>query len=179
MRPSPRRLADIDWQDWRARDRATLIFAIEGDQVLLIRKKRGLGAGKVNGPGGKLDPGEAPIDCARREFEEELLATPLSLEERGELRFQFCDGYSIHVHVFVASGLDGEARETEEAIPLWTPIAAIPYDEMWEDDRLWLPGVLAGGRVDGRFIFDGDSMLDHDLPLLIGASRSPAPGRPG
>ena len=27
-------------------------------EVLLIRKKRGLGAGKINGPGGKIDPGE-------------------------------------------------------------------------------------------------------------------------
>jgi len=158
-----RRLVDIDWAQWRAHDRATLVFVIEGRRILLIRKKRGLGAGKINGPGGKLDPGETPRDCAQREVEEELCATPIGLVARGELRFQFTDGYSIHVYVFVASGLAGNAQETDEAIPIWTPVEAVPYDEMWADDRLWLPGVMAGGRVDGRFIFEGDSMLDHAL----------------
>jgi 8-oxo-dGTP diphosphatase len=142
-----RRLADIDWAQWRAHDRATLVFVIEGRRILLIRKKRGLGAGKINGPGGKLDPGETPRDCAQREVEEELCATPIGLVARGELRFQFTDGYSIHVYVFVASGLAGNAQETDEAIPIWTPVEAVPYDEMWADDRLWLPGVMAGAST--------------------------------
>jgi 8-oxo-dGTP diphosphatase len=160
---TPRRVADIHWPDWCARDRATLVFVVRDGRVLLIRKKRGLGAGKINGPGGKIDPGETPLDCARREVEEELRATPLGLEARGELRFQFCDGYSIHVHVFVASGLLGEPVETDEAVPHWSVIEEVPYDEMWADDRLWLPRVMAGGHVDGRFVFDDDEMLDHDL----------------
>jgi 8-oxo-dGTP diphosphatase len=157
------RLADIDWTQWRARDHATLVFVIEDDRILLIRKKRGLGAGKINGPGGKLEPNETASECARREVEEELCITPLGLEARGELRFQFTDGYSIHVHVFVASAFEGQVQETDEALPLWTPIEAIPYDEMWADDRLWLPGVIAGGQVDGRFVFEDDVLLDHEL----------------
>jgi hypothetical protein len=34
---------------------------------------------------------------------------------------------------------------------------------MWADDALWLPLVLAGRSVSGRFVFDGDAMLDHEL----------------
>ena len=158
-------LADIDWSAWRAVDRATLTFVLDGDRVLLIRKKRGLGAGKVNGPGGRLEPGEAPIDCATREVEEELGVTPLGLEYRGENLFQFVDGYSIHVYAFVASGYRGKVRETDEAAPLWTDLGAIPYDEMWEDDRLWLPHALAGRAPRGRYIFDGDRMLDWELEI--------------
>ena len=41
--------------DWRPVHQATLLFVINDGNVLLIRKKRGLGAGKINGPGGKLD----------------------------------------------------------------------------------------------------------------------------
>ena len=52
------RLVDIDWENWRAKDPATLVFVFRDDEVLLINKKRGLGKGKVNGPGGKVDPGE-------------------------------------------------------------------------------------------------------------------------
>ena len=54
------RLADLDWSTWRARDPATLVFVLRGDEVLLIDKKTGLGMGKVNAPGGKVDPGETP-----------------------------------------------------------------------------------------------------------------------
>ncbi|MCG8456398.1 MAG: 8-oxo-dGTP diphosphatase [Holophagales bacterium] len=164
-----RRLAEIEWSTWVAVDTATLTFVLRGRgdarEVLLIRKKRGLGAGKINGPGGRLEGGESPLECAVREVEEELHVTPTGLDESGELRFQFVDGYSIHVHVFRASGHRGEARETEEAVPLWTPVDATPYDEMWADDRLWLPHLFAGQRFHGRFVFDGDAMLDHSVEL--------------
>ena len=48
------------------------------DRVLLIRKNRpAWQAGKLNGVGGKIEPGETPRQAARREFEEETgLALP-------------------------------------------------------------------------------------------------------
>jgi len=160
---SPRRLDDVDWTNWKAVDRATLTFIVDADRVLLIRKKRGLGAGKINGPGGRIEDGESALEGAVREVEEEVCVTPLDPAFQGELRFQFVDGYSIHVHVFLANGCDGEPRETDEAIPLWFPIDEIPFEEMWSDDVLWLPRLLAGERVGGRFVFDGDEMLAHEL----------------
>jgi len=158
---SARRISDVDWQTWEARDLATLVFVVREGRILLIRKKRGLGAGKINGPGGRLECGESPLDCAVREVKEELRTTPTGLEMCGENRFQFVDGYSIHVYVFRATGCDAEPQETEEAAPIWAPTQRIPYEEMWEDDELWLPLVLRGRRFSGRFIFDGDAMLDH------------------
>jgi len=149
--------------DWCAVDKATLIFIVRQHEVLLIRKKRGLGAGKINGPGGKLEPGETAQQCAHREIREELRIDVAESIDSGRLRFQFIDGYSIDVQVFVATSFQGTPGETEEAVPLWFDIADIPYDEMWADDRLWLPRVLAGERVDGRFIFDDDRLLDHSV----------------
>jgi len=161
----PHTVAEIDWQSWVPTDRATLLFVVRDGEILLIRKKRGLGAGKINGPGGRIDPGESPAECAVREVREELCVTPLGLRERGEHRFQFVDGYSIHVHVFTADDCDGTPRETDEAVPLWTPLDRIPYDEMWEDDRVWLPVMLGGRRFDGRWIFDAERMVDHRLDV--------------
>ena len=158
-----RRISDVDWETWEAHDPATLVFVVREGQVLLIRKKRGLGAGKINGPGGRLERGESPLDCAVREVQEELRTTPTGLEMFGENRFQFVDGYSTHVYVFRATGCDAEPQETEEAAPIWSPVERIPYEQMWEDDELWLPLVLRGRQFSGRFIFDRDAMLDYEI----------------
>lgn len=156
-------LADIDWDCWQAKDPATLVFVFRGDEVLLINKKTGLGKGKVNGPGGKVDPGETPEQAAVRECREELHITVSDLEHCGEHRFQFVDGYSIHVHVYRTRVFQGEPTETREAAPLWTPVDAIPYDRMWEDDKYWLPMVMRGERFQTRWIFDGDRMVDYHI----------------
>ena len=157
------RVRDIDWESWRAKDPATLVFVVKDGSVLLIRKKRGLGAGKINAPGGRLEEGETPLEAAIRETREEVCITPRDLSYAGVNLFQFVDGYSIHVHVFKARDFEGDPKETDEATPLWAPVDAIPYEEMWEDDRLWIPLVLEGVPFSGRYVFDGDRMLDHVL----------------
>ena len=140
-----------------------MLFVVKDGQILLIRKKRGLGAGKINGPGGRIEPGESPLEAAVRETREELGIEALSPKLHGELHFQFVDGYSLHCSVFVSPDCTGDAVETDEAIPLWTPLDAIPYHEMWEDDARWLPGVLEGRSFCGHFHFDGDKMLSHSV----------------
>lgn len=154
---------DIDWTTWKPVDEATLLFVLQDNRILLIHKKRGLGAGKINGPGGRLEPGERPREAAIREVEEELCITPLDPEQVGELSFQFVDGYALHATVFTARAFRGTPAETDEAVPLWAPIDAIPYERMWADDRYWLPLMLAGRTFRGRFLFDEDTMLGHAL----------------
>ena len=39
-------LGNIDWTAWQPAQRATLLYVISDGQILLIRKKRGLGAGR-------------------------------------------------------------------------------------------------------------------------------------
>ena len=153
----------MDWTNWQPRERANLCFIAKDGRVLLIRKKRGLGAGKINGPGGKIEPGETALESAIRETQEEIGVTPLEIEERGVLHFQFVDGYSLHCAVFLARDYEGKLIETEEATPLWFNEDAIPYDEMWADDRHWLPQMLAGDRFQAWFVFDGDRMVSKDV----------------
>jgi 8-oxo-dGTP diphosphatase len=158
-----RTLDAIDWETWTPVHRATLLFVVRDEQVLLIRKKRGLGAGKINGPGGKVDAGETWMEAAIREVEEEICVTPIAVSECGELQFQFVDGYSIHVRVFRANDYTGTPAETVEAIPLWVDVANVPYGEMWADDIIWLPLLLAGKPFAGRFLFADDTMLAHEM----------------
>jgi 8-oxo-dGTP diphosphatase len=123
---------------------ASLCYVVQDDRVLLIRKKRGVGAGKINGPGGKVEPGESMLESAVRETREEIGVTPLDLEQRGELTFDFVGAKVVRCGVFIAPRFEGEPIETDEAVPVWHATAALPYDEMWDDDREWLPLLLAG-----------------------------------
>ncbi len=157
--PAPR-FSAIDWAAWTPVERATLLFIRRNGELLLIDKKRGLGAGKVNAPGGRIEPGETAREAAIREVREEVGVTPTGVAPAGRLRFQFVDGHSIEGFVFTATGYTGgEPVETDEARPFWAAIDALPFDRMWADDRHWLPWLLAGRRFDGRFLFDGDRML--------------------
>lgn len=152
-----------NWTTWQPRVRANLCFIVRDEEILLIRKKRGFGAGKINGPGGKIDPDETPLESALREIYEELGIKPLGAEQRGELHFQFRDGYSLHCAVFRAHDFEGEPRETDEAEPLWTPLDQIPYDQMWADDRHWLPLLIRGLHFIGYFEFDGERLLSREI----------------
>lgn len=153
----------MNWNNWQPRERANLCFIVKDGRILLIRKKRGLGAGKINGPGGKIEPGETALESAIRETQEEIGVTPLEIEERGILHFQFTDGYSLHCAVFLARDFAGEPIETVEATPMWFEIGTIPYAEMWADDQHWLPQMLTGSRFTAWFEFDGEKMLSKDV----------------
>ena len=145
---------------------ATLCYILKNDQVLLIRKKRGIGAGKINGPGGKVDPGETPLDAAVRETHEEVGVTPLNLDLRGELRFHFAGGPTVHCLIYVSREYRGELCETEEAVPMWYPVNELPYADMWADDRHWLPLLLGGKRFRGSVKVEGEEALDQQIEVL-------------
>ena len=153
----------MDWAKWQGEMPATLMFVVQDDQVLLIEKLRGIGMGKISGPGGKIDPGETPEHCVVRECQEELHITPLNPVKMGELWFAMSDMPDIHCHVFIATEFDGVPTETEEAIPVWTKIDEIPYDRMWEDDQHWLPQMLAGRKFLGKFVFEGEQMQWREM----------------
>ena len=76
-----------NWATWQPRVRANLLFIVRDEKILLIRKKRGFGAGKINGPGGKVDPGETPLQSALRETFEELGIKPLGAEATRRIAF--------------------------------------------------------------------------------------------
>ncbi len=134
---------------------------VDGPEVLLGEKRRGLGAGRLVGPGGKREPGERAAEAAVRETREEvgLRIETADLEARGTLdyRFPFRPSWSQVSDVFVCRRWQGSPSGSDELEPPWIPLDAVPYDAMWDDARYWLPGVLAGGSVRARFTFAEDN----------------------
>ncbi|MBN1981828.1 MAG: 8-oxo-dGTP diphosphatase [Chitinivibrionales bacterium] len=163
-------VTEVDWQQWQPKERAVLCFIQSADRLMLIHKKTGLGAGKINAPGGRIEAGESALQAAIRETQEEIGLIPANLVEMGQLFFIFTDGYSLHGTVFKSDQYSGSPIETDEAAPFWCPLNAIPYNAMWEDDRYWLPQVLAGNCIRGYFIFDGDIMLSRNV-VVSGCSN--------
>jgi 8-oxo-dGTP diphosphatase len=160
------RFSEINWARWKPVEHATLLFIRRNGKLLLIDKKRGLGAGKINGPGGRVDPGETPRQAAIREVQEETRITPTGVKKAGELLFQFTNGHSIHGYVFTATHCRGKPQETDEARPFWVRVNEIPYQRMWADDRIWVPLMLKGKKFRGRFLFDDDQMLGCEMDTV-------------
>jgi len=143
----------------------TLVIIEENGQILLGMKKRGFGEGRWNGFGGKKDADENLVEAARRETREECGIEITELEERGVLDFSFVNKPEIlEVHIFKALKWIGEPQETEEMSPKWFIHEEIPYNDMWADDKVWLPLFLGGKTFRGSFLFDeNDEVLSHEL----------------
>ena len=147
---------------------AVLCFIVQGDRVLLARKKRGFGEGWWNGAGGKIKEGETPLEAVLRETQEELGIIPRDPQKVGTLLFFFEDGTpDWEVDVFRAEEYEGEPGESEEMFPSWFAFEEIPYQQMWADDAHWVPLLLAGKRFEGRFTFrDNVTLLSHEIKEL-------------
>ena len=156
-------LDDVDFARWRPDRVATLLFVVRREQVLLIHKQRGHGAGNINGPGGMVEPGETPLRCALREIEEEVGVRASDVVPLIELRFQDTDGGSMLGFAFKATDCVGAPRRTAEAIPFWCPIERIPYDRMWQDDLLWLRYLIDDVPMIGEFLMHNDRLVAHRL----------------
>ncbi len=114
------------------------ILALDGDDLLLVRQYRyPTGEFLLEIPAGRLEEGEDPRDCARRELEEETGFSPVSLKKVWE--FWLTPGYSSEkMTLFLASSV----------------IRASPCGDPDEDTRLVrtpvsdVPGLLRAGKVE-------------------------------
>ena len=159
------RVKDIDWSAWQPELVTTLMFVKKSNQVLLIAKKTGLGKGKINGPGGKIEASETPVECAVRETREELCIEVIDPLPMAELFFHAVDMPRIKAYVYVSERYTGVPLETAEARPIWYSESQLPFDAMWEDDQYWLPQVLLGQALTGWFSFEGEHLKDHLIEL--------------
>jgi len=156
---------EVEWATWEQGINATLMFIVQGDEVLLIEKLTGIGKGKINGPGGKIDPGETAEQGVLRECQEELHIEVKEPVKMGELWFAMSDIPDIHCHVYMAEVFEGEPTATVEANPFWCKIEDIPYERMWADDSYWLPQMLAGSKFNARFVFEEETILWDQVVL--------------
>lgn len=144
----------------------TICLAARGGDILLAMKKRGFGAGRWNGLGGKVRHGETIKDAAVREsFEEARIKIKKEdLEKTAEIEFYFPpekEEFNQRAHIYIIRQWDGEPEETDEMRPQWFKNSDIPYAEMWPGDKIWLPRLLVGEKIKGKIFFaDADGNVE-------------------
>lgn len=147
----------------------TLLYIIKNNQILLAEKKRGFGVGKINGVGGKIEPGESIEQAMIRETQEEIGVTPINSQHLATITFQFGAGELTQetTSIFIANDYEGEIIETEEMRPTWYNLNELPYDKMFAADKIWLPEIIKGKKFNGVVIFDPDfNVLDTKLDMV-------------
>lgn len=135
----------------------TLLILRKDKKILLARKKRGFGFGKWNGVGGKVEEKETPEEAMIRETQEEISVTPIEYEKIGIIRFVEYVKEELttnDMHLYIATKWQGVPKESEEMQPKWFSINNLPWEEMFSDDKYWLPLVLKGKKLDAFFEYD-------------------------
>lgn len=153
----------------------TLVVAVDNlrERILLGHKKRGFGTGKMTSFGGKIEPGEKPLDCIQREFQEEtsihLPKTDFKAIGIIDFQFPYHEGWGFKTFIFHVVGLDGhQPKESEEICPQWFSLTDLPWTEMWEDNRHWLMLAASGQCFNAEFTYgkDGESLTEYHITLL-------------
>jgi 8-oxo-dGTP diphosphatase len=128
----------------------TLGHIINGNKLLLKEATRGVSKGKWNGPGGKIDKAETPLQCIIRETYEETGITMIKPFYHGRLFFYMNGQKKLTFlgYLFSTKRFKGKARGTEEGEVKWVKISQIPYEKMWDDDKYWMELMLAGRKFD-------------------------------
>jgi ADP-ribose pyrophosphatase len=130
---------------------AAVVAVDEAGQVLLVRQHRpAVGASVLELPAGLVDPGETPLECARRELAEETGYAAADVVPLAT--FYTSPGFCTEVlHVFAARGLRAVdvARDEEEEIelvrlPLAEAIERVLHGEI--SDAKTITGLLAYAR---------------------------------
>lgn len=145
----------------------TLCVPIKEKKVLLGMKKRGFGAGRWNGFGGKMEEGETIEKATLRELHEEVGIQDGHLHKAGILEFSFeNDDKLLQVHIFTLVDFFDEPVETEEMRPEWFSFDNIPFSQMWTDDEYWFPLLLSNTLFEGEFLFDRPSDAEYSSKII-------------
>lgn len=153
---------------------ATLVFLVKKSEdrvvdICLAMKKRGFGANRWNGVGGKVITEETIEEAAKREAREEIGVSIHDLRKTAELSFHFPHNpaWDQLVHVYFVENWEGEPQESEEMNPKWFSTSEIPFENMWPADIFWLPEALKGSLLRAMIQFgENDIVEDKEINII-------------
>jgi 8-oxo-dGTP pyrophosphatase MutT (NUDIX family) len=158
----------------RPRREAVLCFIRHGDALLLIEGSDSKEwAGRLDAPGGGIEPGETIIDAAVRELREEtgLHLAPSALQLKGILYSENFYGRDVLIHIVAGQAPHRNVQSSHEGRLLWVPIDRIDdhRNALLDLGRL-VQALLAlgpGESVHARSIYAGNGdLVDMDVEIV-------------
>lgn len=140
--------------------------------LLLLKDRPAWQAGRLNLPGGKVEPDEAPLDTALRELKEETGLVARFSEQVGVMRAE--DHHEIFIFRMWLAPQDErlEPRQGETEQPIWMPISeAIRDARLIPNLRTIIPMTECG--VTNYTILDGaksDYGKEHSFAITVPTS---------
>nr|WP_290669203.1 8-oxo-dGTP diphosphatase [Ardenticatena sp.] len=136
----------------------TLVYCVRDQQALMLYRHKEPNLGLWVAPGGKVEHGESPQECARRELREETGLTAHTLTFRG-LVTEVSPRPDWHwmLFIYVTHDFSGTVQADEREGRLrWVPIEQIATLPLPQADRIFTPRVLATTTsfYEAKYIYD-------------------------
>jgi 8-oxo-dGTP diphosphatase len=151
---------------------ATLCYVRKNGRTLMVhrvKKANDMHQGKWNGLGGKLEPGETPEECARREILEESGLRVKSMELKGLLTFPaFAADEDWYAFVFLVDNFEGELIDSPEGDLRWVEDSELLALNLWAGDRVFLGWLERKGFFSAKFIYENGELVDYDANFYDG-----------
>ena len=139
---------------------STLCYLERGEEYLMlhrVKKKNDANHDKWIGVGGKFEDKESPEDCVLREVKEETGLTLTDYRYRGIVTFVSDVWPCEYMHLFTATGFEGEIKECDEGVLEWLPKAQLYALPMWAGDRIFLELLDAGAPFSSlKLVYEGE-----------------------
>ena len=119
----------------------TLCYIEKDGKYLMIfrnKKENDINEGKYIGIGGHFEEGESPYDCVIREVWEETALTIENPVYRGIVTFVSDKWETEYMHLFTATGFEGELIDCDEGELEWISREKLDSIPKWEGDKIFL-----------------------------------------
>lgn len=149
--------------------KTTTLCYIEKDEAYLmlhrVKKINDENRDKWIGIGGKVEAGETPHECARREIFEETGLSVNNISYRADITF-ISDIYGTELmHLFTCDSFSGEVKdECDEGELVWIEKTQIQNLNIWEGDKIFLDLLDKEKRFFHlTLVYQQDTLISHSI----------------
>ncbi|MCO4754963.1 MAG: 8-oxo-dGTP diphosphatase [Bacteriovoracaceae bacterium] len=149
----------------------TLVYIVKDGKTLMlhrVKKKNDIHQDKYNGLGGKLESGESPLECSKREVLEESGLIVKKAFLKGHLLFPKFDGQNDWMtFVYRVDEFEGEIiSNCDEGNLIWIENEKLTDLPLWEGDKIFLKHMFNSDVFDGVFHYQDGKLDRYQLDLL-------------